>query len=208
MARRLRPLRRRAPLFRQRERLLVVCEGRVSEPEYFEELRNFAKNPLVVLKIVPNAGATKMLVEHAIREMEKAEGEARRCSDPYRRYDQVWCVFDVDNHGGLKQAVRLANTHGLKLAISNPRFELWLLLHFVAHSADRNGHTVQRILTKHLPGYDKHINFSKLVAGYPDAVRRARQLDSMHKTRGTAGGNPSTGVYVLTGVIVRPPRTR
>ncbi|MGH3940412.1 MAG: RloB family protein, partial [Pseudonocardiaceae bacterium] len=52
-----------------------------------------------------------------------------------------WCVFDVEwpkNHPNLKQAIQLARDHNIRLAISNPCFELWLILHFEDQTAFLN----------------------------------------------------------------------
>ena len=38
-------------------------------------------------------------------------------------------------------------------------------------------HDIQRKLRDLLPGYDKHLDFSLLQAGYTNAVARARRLD-------------------------------
>jgi hypothetical protein len=54
--------------------------------------------------------------------------------------DEVWCVFDVDEHPKLAEARDQANANGIQLAVSNPCFELWLLLHFQEHRAHAGGH--------------------------------------------------------------------
>ena len=42
-------------------------------------------------------------------------------------------MFDVEwpqHHPNLGRALQIATHHGIRLAISNPCFELWLILHF------------------------------------------------------------------------------
>ncbi|MDO5287754.1 MAG: RloB family protein, partial [Actinomycetia bacterium] len=46
--------------------------------------------------------------------------------------DEYWCVFDVEApkpHGDLRKALEGAKGGRIRLAVSNPCFELWLLLH-------------------------------------------------------------------------------
>jgi hypothetical protein len=35
----------------------------------------------------------------------------------------VWCVFDVDEFPDVPESAVLARRHGIKIAVSNPRFE-------------------------------------------------------------------------------------
>lgn len=48
--------------------------------------------------------------------------------------DELWAVFDVDQQKvqSLAGAVQVAKSRGVRLAGSNPCFELWLLLHLTA----------------------------------------------------------------------------
>jgi hypothetical protein len=49
-----------------------------------------------------------------------------------------------------------------------------------------------------LPGCDKSPPCDELIAHYDEALRRARNLEHWHASRGTAGHNPSTAVHLLT----------
>ena len=46
--------------------------------------------------------------------------------------DELWVMIDVDrwNKSTLQEIAKEARQKGYRLAISNPCFELWLLLHF------------------------------------------------------------------------------
>ncbi|MDR3706632.1 MAG: RloB family protein [Paludibacteraceae bacterium] len=52
------------------------------------------------------------------------------------RYDEVWCVFDMDVNKGAKEFADFDNaivsglTKGYKIAYSNDAFELWFYLHY------------------------------------------------------------------------------
>jgi hypothetical protein len=143
-------------------------------------------------------GDPKALVVRAVALRDAAAVEARRAGDPNLAYDDVWCVFDVDTHPRLTAARAAATEAGIHLAISNPCFELWLLLHFTPHAAHATPAGARRLIRNHLPEYDKHLRFEDLADGYDDAVKRAEALDRHHASLGQEGGNPSTGVHRLT----------
>jgi ATP phosphoribosyltransferase regulatory subunit HisZ len=52
-----------------------------------------------------------------------------------------------------------------------------------------------------MPGYDKGVEFAAYSAGYPQAARRAEQMDKKAREDGESGRNPTTGVYKLTEAI-------
>ncbi|HYR11651.1 MAG TPA: RloB family protein, partial [Longimicrobium sp.] len=136
--------------------------------------------------------------ERAVELRDAAEREARRARDVNLRFDEVWCVFDVDEHQRLEAALAEAERGGIHVAVSNPCFELWLLLHFVEQTAHLSTRQARDRLRKHLPGYDKHVRFDDLSAGYADALRRGVALDRRHEEAGSPGGNPSSGMHQLT----------
>jgi hypothetical protein len=71
-------------------------------------------------------------------------------------YDAVWCVMDVDAHPSLAAAINKAGGNGLKVALSNPMFEYWYLLHFEKTSAlMHDNEQVIRRLKKHYGRYKK-----------------------------------------------------
>jgi RloB-like protein len=192
-----RDLRRRPPRRDPKLRILVVCEGRVTEPGYLRALRSEHRTPLVEIEIDSRGGTPKTLVERAAERKRQAEREAKSQRDDFLRYDEVWCVFDVDEHPKLADARQQARAHGIHLAVSNPCFELWALLHFQAQTAHVERQTVRSRLKRHLPGYDKELPFTALRPHYETAVRRAQDLDARCERDGCPGSNPSTGVHRL-----------
>lgn len=189
--------RRRARL-EPRSRLLVVCEGKITEPRYLNSLRIELKARLVDIDIVPGAGVPKTLVEHAVDRKREAALKARRLKDDSYLYDEVWCVFDVDQHPNLPQAKQQATANGLRLAISNPCVELWAVLHFQDQFAFEERNRIVEILKRYIPEYVKELPFKLLWPRYMEALKRMQQVEHWHRTRGTEGGNPSTGLHMLT----------
>ena len=159
------------------------------------------RNPRVHIEPLGPAGVPVTVVETAIAERERAEADARRQRDENLRWDQVWAVFDMDDHPNVATAKQLALDNDIQLAISNPSFELWALLHFAEQRSHIERGKLRAALQQHLPDYDKELAFAKVHAGYDEAVRRAHALDDAATQAGRLGRNPTTGVYRLTEVI-------
>jgi RloB-like protein len=190
-------LRRRKPRREPRRRILIVCEGQRTEPDYFQALR-VRLRAVVEVQIEPGSATPKTLVEHAVAMKREADREARSQRDRFLRFDEIWCVFDTDEHPKLADAHQQAKAHGIELAVSNPCFELWALLHFQEQSAFLDRREARRRLKKHLPHYEKVLPFERLDPHYLTAVLRARELDRRCQDAGCPGNNPSTGVHRLT----------
>ena len=195
----------RAPLLR----FLVVCEGTKTEPIYFHALRH-AERSLIDLNVEPG-GVPKTLVEKAVKLKREAEKMAKANRDSNFLYDYVWCVFDIDEHPNIAEAKQQARDNAIQLAISNPCFELWILLHFQDQRSHLSRSAVQHECAKYLPGYIKKVPFDKVHPYYDQAVRRARDLVAWQKSRTCADEtNPWTSVQDLTELIrhSRSPRER
>jgi hypothetical protein len=185
--------------------MLIVCEGAVTEKEYFEQFAKFHRNSLVEVVVEGGRGVPFSVVQAAKKLRDDARNEAIRMADDYLSYQSVWCVFDVDEHPNPSGAKKMAAENGLNVAVSNPCFEIWLLLHLRDSPGELHRHKAQKMLKEHLPGYDKNVNFEHYRGGYDEAVRRAKSLDRLAENLGEPGRNPTTAVYILTEEI-RPRR--
>ena len=170
----------------------------MTEPRYFRALRSEYRNSLVEIEIDDRGGIPKTLVERAAQRKREAEREAKSQRDEFLLYDEVWCVFDVDDHPKLADARQQARDNGIQLAVSNPCFEIWALLHFRDQTAHIQRKAVRSRLKKHLPAYEKELPFDQLKPHYEDAVQRAERLDDRCERDGCPGANPSTGVHRLS----------
>lgn len=131
-----------------------------------------------------------------------ASAARNRAIDEEAEIDEFWCVFDVEwprNHPGLKDAVEQARANGIRLAVSNPCFELWLILHFQNHAAWLDNNEARR-LRRQLDGSSgKGLDAAKYMPLMADATRRAAELDRRH-VRNSASfpqDNPSSGMHRL-----------
>jgi hypothetical protein len=180
------PTERKSATRESRNRLLVCCGALRTEGDYLRGLRDRIGNPAVTVKFKAKACSPSQLVSYAIAEQERQSGE----------FDQVWCVFDVDQYPDVGDAVKEAGREGIAVALSNPCFELWLILHFATHTAPAGTYKeLLPTLKRHLAAYDKtHLRFRDYEDGWAEAVRRAKKLaepDQEHLR------NPSTGVWRL-----------
>ena len=169
----------------------------MTEPEYFRAIGS--ANPAVRVRVIAKDMTPSQLVDRA-RKVLRASDKARRVSGS-ADYDEIWCVMDTDAHPDLAEATQGAARSGIRTAVSNPCFELWLLLHLGDQTAviDRRRAYAEAnreglLEGKHLSA---HLN-RELIERYRDAKRRAEALDAMHARDGRpAGSNPSTDVWQL-----------
>jgi hypothetical protein len=181
-----------------RTRILVLCEGAVTEAGYLKDFISEFKDSLVQVEIDSQGDVPVKLVARALKRRNQADLQANRLQDEFLRYNEVWCVFDVDEHSHLSEVRAQAQNNDIHLAVSNPCFELWALLHFGDHAAFISRKEAKSLLRRHLPRFRKALPFGRLHPGYLTAVRRAKELDRQRERSNDPGGNPSTGVYRLT----------
>ncbi len=191
-------LKRRKPSVNPRPRILVVCEGEKTEPIYFHDLAQEEEVRLIHVEIIRRGGVPKTLVQCAVDLKHEAEREARRQRDANLDFEEVWCVFDVDEHPKLDEALDQARANAIHVALSNPCFELWLVLHFADQRAYIERQKLQSVCRTHLPGYEKVASYSQLRPRYSEAVRRAHDLAKWQEEQGRKHANPSTRVHELT----------
>lgn len=117
-------LERAKPHKKEKPTILIVCEGKNTEPSYFEQF----KLTSATIKTVGKGYNTVSLVRQAIALKKKGE------------YTKVWCVFDADpkpnnpkQSQNFNNAIMLAKANKFGVAYSNQAFEYWLLLHFEDH---------------------------------------------------------------------------
>lgn len=215
------PLRRAAPAREENPVLLILCQGEVTEVEYF---RHF-ELATATIEAVGRAFDPEKLVEHAL----ELRDQAKRRREPY---DQVWCVFDKDDTrpGNFNAAIQRAQGTGLEVAFSNQAFEFWLLLHFDDHQGGGMGREAcgERLTdliaaanprVRYNPKKGKHVSrdlFDLLEADDPAtqpgrlprrkvAIGRARAIAGRWAAEGTewAQQESATWVYKLVMVLQR-----
>jgi len=194
--------RRRAPIRAPYDKVLIVCEGSKTEPQYFEGLRHYYGLSNTNILVTGECGTDpKGILAHA----KKVYEQAKRLSDPF---DRVYCVFDRDSHLSFYQTV--SNIDALKPrsvffgAYSIPSFEYWLLLHFkysnspyVKTGNKSAGDCVIDDLRTFMPTYQKsRIDvFEELVGQLDTAINYSKRILETAKREGS--DNPSTNIHDL-----------
>jgi hypothetical protein len=177
----------------------VYAEGVSTEPEYIDALKRLPEFAEVISVDVSieESGATPMhLVESACVDRRRADLDV----------DFYWCVFDVEfpqRHPHLDRARQMAKDNGVHLAISNPCFEIWLVLHHRRHAGHLS--TAEAIqLRRELDGSDgKHLDGSLYMKLIHNAIHHAQVLREKHQRDGTnfPEDNPSSSVDQFVGHI-------
>lgn len=189
---------RRAPSREPYDSVALVCEGRKTEPYYFQGLRAHYRLSNANIVIVPEGGDPLAIVRRAIEELRDSA------------LDRAYCVFDQDSHGTYDEALRAIAGHEfgrsgrLFAANSVPCFELWLLLHFIYSAAPymsaggrSAGARVLEDLQRHWPEYSKGRpdTFEVLLPRLDAASQNARRLAAHNSATGSS--NPATEIYGL-----------
>ncbi|EFK05692.1 conserved hypothetical protein [delta proteobacterium NaphS2] len=110
--------------------------------------------------------------------MKRAEGFVREKG--LRKNDEVWLVIDRDlwTEEQLAKVFLGCKSAGYNLAVSNPKFEYWLLLHFEDGRGVSCSRDCTERLLRFLPNFEKaHLEIQKLQTGIDDAIRRAEEKD-------------------------------
>jgi hypothetical protein len=113
-------LRRRSAQRHAKLRLLIVTEGQLTEPRYFQALQHAFKNRMVHIEVQGKGAVPSTLVTAAIELRDKSRNDASKHNDSNLRFDETWVVCDVDAHHGLNDALALAKSNEIQVALSDP----------------------------------------------------------------------------------------
>lgn len=195
-------LNRRAPRRSPKKRFTIYCEGANTEPQYFRALKLQYRDALITIDTVAPAGVPYTIARRAVEFIKRLEKEK---ADSFEEGDEVWVVFDRDEHQRFNEAVNLCNQKGIGVARSDPCFELWLILHLIDFDKPDDGRAVRRRLGKlrseYDPGGAKLVDCATLIHSVKDAEQRAANLLNNRVREGNPFGRPSTTVGDLTKAI-------
>jgi hypothetical protein len=163
-------------------KILIVCEGQKTEPQYFKGIRNHKRLRTLQVTIVDAAGRTNPMgiINRAI-----AERQIIKADNGWEADDAVWAVFDGDEHRlqdpqNWQAAIAKAQSQKINLAITNPSFEFWYLIHFQDAFAPMSAKEALRQLQRagNLPNYTKAQTLfpDPLLTRTSDAIQRAAKI--------------------------------
>jgi RloB-like protein len=195
--------------FEKAKSFLIICEGKNTEPAYFESF------PVVAATVsCIGLGASRMyLVKQAIEIAKLPENKGK----------EIWCVFDYDFKGDISNiandfngAVDYAIRKGLKVAYSNDAFELWFLLHYqLVETALTRFEYFEKLGKLWDVNYERECKkqdfcraiFARLQkdpqANINNALKHAQRLFENNKNEVPSNQNPCTKVYELVSELIQ-----
>lgn len=195
MGRNRRKFQRTIGELRYRKLFVIAVEGEKTEPQYFSIFKN--QRSMIHVKCL--SSKHKSSAPQVLKRMHDFLKQQE-----LRKEDEAWLVVDKDQNSDEKllDLLKWSNEkENYGFALSNPKFEYWLLLHFEDGSGVSSSRDCSDRLNRYLPGYDKSINVSKFTRDrIAEAIRRALQRDNppcqdWPKSNGTT-------VYRLVGAIL------
>lgn len=194
----MRPLGRHNPRKSRRPRqhktrYAVFTEGRVTELQYLEKLRQHVRPQHAEFKFIKIGKDPSAIYKRCLRVLEKDS------------FDQGIIVVDVDQHERLEEMLDdCRRSSDVNAVVSNPCFELWLLW----HATDRRGYTETRecvrLARKSLMG-NKDLIANFPISSFPEAAKRAQQAWS-ELAPNKKGPNPSSAMPWLIDLMTTPPQ--
>ena len=187
----------------RRHSILVHVEG-ITEDRYLKHIYRKNTASMTLTTVTKFSDPMSMVRAAAARRKSDVTDQKRGRGDAY---DEYWCVFDIDQHPNLKNAIEMARANDIAIAISNPCIELWFLIHYEDQTAFISRGDVQAACQKVL-GCEKGSLSAKaldeLFNRYAEARERAKQLDRMHESadRSVPDDNPSSRLWELIDHII------
>lgn len=181
---------------RYRKLIVIAFEGIKTEPQYFAILQRYQST---AVHLHPLKGGHDSSPDHVLKRI-----KVHLKSADLKSSDAAWIVIDKDHWtddqlSEVHQWSIEADNYGL--ALSNPNFEYWLLLHFEDGAGLSSARDCSARLERYLPRYDKSLSSQKISKERVlDAIERAKRRDSP-PCEGWPRSLGCTTVYRLTEVI-------
>lgn len=178
----------------EREKLfLLAYEGNETEPTYFEALRNdyrFNNEIIEIVSLRRDSNDTKSAPKYVFENLEKIKQEYDLGNS-----DELWMIIDRDRNGKNieKYSAKCKSEQNFHLALSNPCFEFWLLLHlkdtseftedelnliFENRKVGRKKTYLKKLLSNILDGYNEaNLQPERFLQHIEVAIIRAKALN-------------------------------
>ncbi len=178
--------------FAQQVKIVIVCEGKRTEPSYFASYISAHFRDVRKIKIISNTSGNtgiKQLYEVACQKQNEFPNAV------------VFIVFDNDgklcNATERRQLNKIlskcafgdsVSKNNINCIFSNPQFELWAILHFEYTTAVLTKQQIETRTKQHFPKYDpkceKEIDY-QIILDKPDsedfAIKNAKKLRKYHE---------------------------
>jgi hypothetical protein len=192
-----------------------MCEGKRDESHYVDSLRATLKLSAANLIVESAGGGSPISIVEAAIARKATFG--RKSADAL---DEAWVLLDTEDvqRSGIKSAVDRATGSGINVAVSNPCFEIWLLVHAKDLGAHLSAAQAKRLLESELriPGPRREpaaFDDARLKEDWRAAASRAENrrmriindegLDASERPcRVVLAGNPATCVDQLIPALI------
>jgi hypothetical protein len=167
-----RPYERPRPSRNYRTLYIIATEGSETEPAYFNMFQS--QRASIRIKLLPSRKKTA-----PSQVLQRVERHAAQ--EQLRPNDAVWLVLDRDcwEEAELDLVHQACFAKKFYLAVSNPCFEYWLLLHFDKGSGVTNAASCRARLVQALPTFSKnHVEVEKFRPRIDTAIDNARVKDN------------------------------
>jgi hypothetical protein len=192
-------------------RILIVTEDSKATPLYLKEICSEHQLHSANVEVQPGLGTAPIQVVRYAEQLFK-KGNLHKGIRP-KSFDQVYAVFDRDDHDSYFNALNLANsldgklqnddrqTVSFKAIASIPSFELWLLLHYEDIQAPIHRDEVIARLKQHILSYEKGTggSFATTRNRLGTATQRAQSLAA--KFNAYTDPEPYTTLYELVTLL-------
>jgi len=181
---------------RYRKVFVIGTEGKVTEPNCFKALRSLYGN----LKILP----CKRGHSDALHIAQQLAGESKGT------HDSFWLVCDKDHidEAKWKKIVELCSINGINIALSNPCFEYWLLLHYVqagktgdVSSCVRAGTALKQKVEGYEKNQDQRFFETHFIPHLKTAIDRAETEMATQQARQPFAGRGTTMYQLMREII-------
>lgn len=192
--------------------IVIAAEGKETEKQYFEGLKARYTNPRVHVEVLERRESASDPAR-VIKILDQFRSDYKLRKD----HDRLWLVIDVDRWGSQKLssvAQQCVQKH-YQLAVSNPSFEIWLLLHvksldsyppdilaeFLANKKDGDRTRLEKELLNLLKNFNKrNLDMEYFASRVFDAIPNARIVDINPEIRWP--NQLGTRVYLLVEELV------
>lgn len=205
-------IRERREAFRDARLIVIASEGKDTERIYFKALAKEYTNPRVHVHILKRSEDEKnnSSPEHVLEQLNEY-----KCQYELEADDELWLVTDKDHWTEAmlsRVATECMQDVSMHMALSNPCFELWLLLHLVDVASltpeeqrlwmenrrkSKSSNPYLKVLLRQKMGsyHESAYDVLTLIQHVEVAIERARLLDKNPADRWPQ--TPGTRVYLL-----------
>jgi hypothetical protein len=158
---------------------VIASEGQKTEPKYFEDLKRFHQNHRIHIEVLKRINCSSS-PQAVLKQLKKFKLEYNLNIN-----DELWMIIDLDRwtQRNLSSIAAQCIQNNFFLAVSNPCFEIWLLLHL--REISQNDHVrfsncsiLERELKLILGSYNKaNLDTSRFLPSINIAIIRAKKLD-------------------------------